>query len=154
MHNLEIAPEETVMTTTTTYPGAYMQSHHKAILCLCYDSNVLQVRRMVLERFGYKVFPSSSVEDAKTVAEDQCPDMLLMDNSYPEVDFEQVARQVKQICPETIAVVLSPYYYGARNGASGAIDRFLVRDDGPDALILQIEELFGEHGPSAASSAM
>jgi CheY-like chemotaxis protein len=149
MHNLEIASEETVMTTTAMYPEAYMQPRRKVILCLCYDTSVLQVRRMVLEHFGYVVFPASSVEHAKSVAEHQCPDMLLMDTSYPEVGFEQVARQVKQICPEMIAVVLSPYYYGTRNGASGAIDRFVARDDGPDALILQIEDLLGNQRPDA-----
>lgn len=121
-----------------------MQTHRKAILCLCYDTNMLQVRQMLLEHFGYKVFPSSSVEDAKAVAERQCPDMLLMDNTHPEMDLEEVATAVKSACPGVIAVVLSPYYYGPRNGSPRAVDRFVVKDDGPDALISQIEQLFGE----------
>lgn len=121
-----------------------MEPRRKAILCLCYDNNMLQVRRMLLEHFGYTVLPTTSVEDAKNTAQTQCPDMLLMDNSHPGVDFEQVATQVKRICPTVIAVVLSPYYYGARDGAGGAIDRFVAKDEGPDVLISQIEELFGE----------
>src|SRR5580658_2260764 len=97
---------------TAINPGAYMQTHRKAILCLSYDTNMLQVRQMLLEHFGYRVFPSSSVEDAKAVAERQCPDMLLMDNTHPEMDLEEVATAVKRACPGVIAVVLSPYYYG------------------------------------------
>jgi CheY-like chemotaxis protein len=127
-------------------PGVYIHTHRKAILCLSYDTNMLQVRQMLLEHFGYKVFPSSTVEDAKNVAERQCPDMLLMDTTHPEIDFEEVATQVKRACPSVIAVVLSPYYYGPQYPAAGAVDGFVVKDDGPDALISQIEELFGSHG--------
>jgi len=119
-----------------------MEPRRKAILCLCYDTNILQVRQMLLEHFGYRVLPTASVEDAKNVAENQCPDMLLMDNNDPKIDFEQVARQVKEICPEVIAVVLSPYFYGGRNGTAGAIDRFLAKDDAPDVLVSQIDALF------------
>ena len=129
---------------TAINPGAYMQTHRRAILCLSYDVNMLQVRQMLLEHFGYRVFPSSSVEDAKAVAERQCPDMLLMDNTHPEMDLEEVATAVKRACPGVIAVVLSPYYYGPHNGSARAVDRFVVKDDGPDALISQIEQLFGE----------
>lgn len=130
--------------TTAIDPGVYMHMHSKAILCLSYDTNMLQIRQMLLEHFGYRVFPSSSVEDAKNVAQRQCPDMLLMDNTHPEIDFEEVAAQVKRACPGVIAVVLSPYHYGPKNGSPGAVDGFVAKDDGPDALISQIERLFGE----------
>ena len=131
--------------TAAISPGMHMRERRKAILCLCYDTDVLLVRRMLLEHFGYKVLPTSSVEEAKTVAEGSCPDMLLMDNSHPEIDLEQVARQVKAKCPDVIAVVLSPYYYGAGKASRSAVDRFVTSNDGPDVLISQIEELLGDH---------
>jgi len=127
--------------TTAINPGVYMQERRRAILCLCYDRDMLQVRRMLLEHFGYQVLPTSSLEDAKTVAGDSCPDMLLMDNSHPGIDFEQVAEQVKRVCPTMLAVALSPYY-GVRPGSRGWVDRFIAQDDGPNVLIAQIEELF------------
>jgi DNA-binding NtrC family response regulator len=98
---------------------------------------------MLLEHFGYQVLSTSSVEEAKVAAKDSCPDMLLIDNSYPGIDVEQVARQVKTICPSMLAVVLSPYF-GVRVASRGYVDRFVAKDDGPDALIAQIEELFEE----------
>lgn len=128
--------------TTAINPGVYMATRRKAILCLCDDSAMLQVRRMLLERVGYTVFPSSSVEDAKSVVRSECPDMLLMDNSHPGI--EQLAKQVKVICPDVITVVLSPYF-GVRHDTQGAgIDRFVPKDDGPGAWISQIEELFDQ----------
>lgn len=143
--------------TTGIYPGVYMESrqhpHRKAILCLCHDKNMLQVRQMLLEHFGYKVFPTSSTEDATKVASDHCPDMLLVDDGNPEIDLEQVASQVKRACPDLIAVVLSPYYYAPRKGR-GAIDRFVATDDGPDVLVSQIEELFGEQSHRSSTGSV
>ena len=115
----------------------------KAILCLCPDANMLQIRRMLLEHFGYVVLLSTSPEDARRVIEHQCPDMLLMDNGDPEMDYKKLARQVKKVCPDLITVVLSPYFRVAPNGTESSIDRFILKDDGPDALIAQIRELFG-----------
>jgi DNA-binding NtrC family response regulator len=129
--------------TAVINPGVYMRSRRRAILCLCHDRDMLQVRGMLLEHFGYQVLSTSSVEEAKVAAKDSCPDMLLMDNSYPGIDVEQVARQVKTICPSMLVVVLSPYF-GVRVASRGHVDRFVAKDDGPDALIAQIEELFEE----------
>ena len=128
--------------------GVYMQTRRKAILCLCHDATMLQVRRLLLEHFGYKVWPTSSVEDATVLAENVCPDMLLMDHNYPGVDLEQVAEQVKQVCPRVIAVVLSPFF-AVHDSSQTAVDRFVPRDEEPDALAARIEELFAERGQPA-----
>ncbi len=122
-----------------------MQQRRKAILCLCHDATMLQLRQMLLEHFGYKVWPTSSVEDATLLAEHACPDMLLMDNNYPGVSLEKVAQQVKEVCPEVIAVVLSPYF-AVHDSSRTAVDRFVPSDEDPDALVARIEELFEERG--------
>ena len=56
--------------TAVINPGVYMRSRRRAILCLCHDTDVLQVRGMLLEHFGYQVLSTSSVEDAKVAAKD------------------------------------------------------------------------------------
>ena len=119
-----------------------MEPRRKEILCFCYDRSMLQVRQMLLEHFGYVVHPISSPEDAASLIQDRCPDMLLMDDNDSGNDFEQLAAQVKRICPEVITVMLSPFYYVKAN--SDSIDCVVSKDDGPDALLSQIEELFGE----------
>jgi CheY-like chemotaxis protein len=121
-----------------------MQSRRRQILCLCNDISMLQVRQMLLEHFGYSVIPASSVEDARSIATERCPDMLLMDHNDASPEFEELAAQVKSVCPDVITVMLSPFYYVSRDGDS--IDRVVSKDDGPDTLLSQIEELFGEEG--------
>jgi len=121
-----------------------MQSRRKAILCLCHDETMLQVRQMLLEHFGYSVWPTTTVAEATSLAESHCPDMLLMDNNYPGESLEQVAQRVKDVCPEVIAVVLSPYF-AVHDASNSAVDRFVPRDEEPDALMARIEELFEQH---------
>jgi DNA-binding NarL/FixJ family response regulator len=151
MHSLEFADDRDIFMTTAISPGVYMQSNRKAILCLCHDATMLHLRRMLLERFGYRVWPTSSVEDATLLAESLCPDMLLMDNNYPGGNLEEVAQQVKEVCPGVIAVVLSPYF-AVHDSSQTAVDRFVPRDEDPDALIARIEELFAERGQGSELS--
>jgi len=113
---------------------------------------MLQVRRMLLEHFGYDVLPTHSIEDAKDMVRRRCPDMLLMDNNDSGVEFEELAEHIKEMCPEVITVLLSPYYYASRNGSSHSIDRVIAKDEGPDGLISQIEQLFGEQGEPTQSA--
>ncbi len=136
------------MATAVIDPGVYMLPRRKAILCLCHDNNMLLVRRMLLERFGYVVFSSNTTEEAQNAIAQHCPDMLLMDNAYPDVDCEQIAKRGKIICPDMLTVVLSPYYYGGRNGSEKAIDKFITNDEGPHTLISEIEDLLGSRAKS------
>jgi CheY-like chemotaxis protein len=140
------------MATPSVDPGVCMVPRRKAILCLCHDNNMLQVRRMLLERFGYVVFSSNTIEEAQNVIEQHCPDMLLMDNAYPHVDCEQIAKQGKTLCPDMLTVVLSPYYYGGRNGSDEVIDKFITNDEGPHMLISEIEGLFGSRANAESAN--
>jgi CheY-like chemotaxis protein len=98
---------------------------------------------MLLERFGYKVWSTNSVEDVDVIARTNCPDMLLMDNSVPDANFEQIAERVKTVCPDLVAVVLMPFF-AVHNASDSPIDRFVARDDAPDLMIAQIQELLHE----------
>ena len=130
--------------TTANGSARSIPQARKAILCLCHDGEILEVRRMLLEHFGYTVLPTTSAEDAKNVARRQCPDLLLMDNCDSEVDYKQVAQQVKKVCPDVIAVLLSPLFRLSTNtGDAASIDRLVAQDDGPGALIDEIRDLIG-----------
>ena len=73
---------------------------------------------------------------------------------YKRQKPRQIGRcPLKEICPEVITVVLSPYYRLSVNGSVESIDRFVAQDDGPDALISEINDLFGgvsEQSPGCA----
>lgn len=115
----------------------------KTVLCLCGDETVLTVRQLLLEHFGYNVLPTSTVEDAETIAKRSCPDMFLMDGNIPDSDHEQVARVVKELCPDLTVVVMTQSFTARRN-LSSAVDCYVSRDDGPRALVHEISRLLGQ----------
>jgi CheY-like chemotaxis protein len=141
MQNLEFANEQ-LLTTAPTYAGVNMQVDRKGILFVCEDATMLEVRQMLLERVGYTVWPTKSMAEASAIAEQNCPDMLLIEDGYQNSDLEQAAARVKDVCPQVIAVVLAPYF--AVRSSQGFVDCFVARDQGPDLLLAQIEELFQE----------
>ena len=141
----------TAIANLGTY-GAYMERTHKAILCLCHDPNMLEIRKLLLERFGYTVWPADSVEGAKAIAGRVCPDMLLMDNSYPPDDLESLAEQVKSVCPEMVAVLLLPSF-SIHNHERSAIDRYVPREEQPSVLMAHIYDLLHEKDGASESSA-
>ena len=128
-----------------------MPIERKAILCLCEDATLLELRRLLLERFGYTVWPAHSAEAAATIAKNDCPDMFLMDHSFRGAHFKEVAEKVRTACPEVITVVLSPYF-ATRRTPETAVDRFISRDEAPDHLIANIRELLGSHGDEPSGS--
>ena len=50
-----------------------------------------------------------------------------------------------------LAVVLSPYF-GVWPGSLGCVDGFVAKDDGPNVLIAQIEELFEQRASGEEAS--
>ena len=127
-----------------------MQRRNKSILCLSQDAVMLRVRQLVLEHFGYQVWPTNSVDRVAGIAVGKCPDMLLMDNGDPGVNLEELASRVKMLCPGLLAVVLSPFYAVHRSSRT-PIDRFLAQDEAPDVLLANLEELFASQSGGGAS---
>ena len=127
-----------------------MDSSSKAVLCLCQDELTLRVRRMLLEHFGYTVLSSRSLTQMQAVLRSQCPDMLLLDNSDPAVDCEEVAGTAKEICPGILSVVLTPEY-GLPSRGAGSIDRYLKLDAPREEWLAGIEALFDENRGEAPS---
>jgi CheY-like chemotaxis protein len=153
MQNLE-AGTQARSTAANFVRGVQMEARRKGILFVCEDATMLDVRQMLLERVGYTVWPTNSMDEASAIAQRTCPDMLLMEDSYLDSSLEASAQVVKDVCPEIIAVVLAPYF-AVRQTSESVIDRFIARDQGPDLLLAQIDELFREkdiQGNSTATS--
>jgi hypothetical protein len=135
-----------------TLSEGIMGSDHKEILCLCLDELTLQVRQMLLEYFGYKVFATDSVDEMHAILRQACPDMLLLDTNDPELDCEQIADAAKSICPDILSVVLTPDY-GLHGNSCGSIDRFLRLDGPREEWLSGIEALFArQDGKDAGRS--
>ena len=106
-----------------------MRSIRKEILCLCRDQSTLYARRLLLEHFGYSVLATGSITQLQAVLRHACPDMVLLDTTDLALDCQEIAQQVKTVCPRILSVALTGEY-GLMNDGSGSIDGFL-QIDGP-----------------------
>ena len=63
-----------------------------------------------LRQEGFEVLTASSGEDALKVFREEKPDLILLDIVLPGVDGVEVLRQLKQISPSAIVVMMSAYH--------------------------------------------
>lgn len=131
-----------------------MDSKRKEILCVCHDELTLQVRQMLLEHFGYRVSTTDSVGKVNSILRHACPDMLLLDTSDPELDWQDLAGKAKALCPDILSVVLTADYGRISNGHE-SVDRFLRLDGPREEWLTGIESLFARQtqGGTEASGA-
>ena len=119
---------------------------------MCQDELTLQVRQMLLEHFGYKVLTTDSVGKMHAILHQACPDMLLLDTSDPELDWQELAVKAKSICPDILSVVLTSDY-GRLDSGHETVDGFLRLDGPREDWLSGIQSLFARqaHGGTESS---
>ena len=104
-----------------------------------------EIYRAVFERRGYKVFEAADGESAVRLAEEQRPDLILMDVGLPWMDGWEVTRRLKEL-PRTasIPVVAISAHVGsegeARAVAAGCAG-FLAKSLDPHSVVDAVAEL-------------
>ncbi len=116
---------------------------------MCHDELTLQVRQMLLEHFGYKVLTTDSVGKVNNILRQACPDMLLLDTSDPELDWQELSGRAKAICPDILSVVLTADYGRLHNGHE-SVDRFLRLDGPREEWLTGIRSLFARQSQGGA----
>lgn len=128
-----------------------MESKRKEILCLCHDELTLQVRQMLLEHFGYKVLTTDSVGKMHAILCQSCPDMVLLDTTDPELDWQELSGEAKSICPDILSVVLTTDY-GRLKSRHETVDRFLRLDGPREEWMSGIQSLFARQSNAGTAS--
>jgi DNA-binding response OmpR family regulator len=78
----------------------------KTILCVD-DEHNLSIHRLTLETRGYRVLTANTADDALAVFRLGGVDLLLSSAELPDAAGGQLARLVKELCPELPIVLLS-----------------------------------------------
>lgn len=118
---------------------------------MCHDELTLQVRQMLLEHFGYKVLTTDSVGQMDAILHQACPDMLLLDTSDPDLDWQELTGNAKAICPDILSVVLTADYGRLRNEHE-SVDRFLQLDSPREEWLAGIKSLFARQSDGESKS--
>ena len=79
----------------------------KTILCIDDNEQSLSIRKFMLETKGYNVIACTSAREALEHFAQHGADLVLTDLMMPEVDGAELVRKIKEVSPETPAILFS-----------------------------------------------
>jgi CheY-like chemotaxis protein len=128
-----------------------LDKHRLVILCVDDEQLPLALRKLVLEKQGYKVVSANSVAEALRVLDAEHVDLVLTDQLMPGGTGTELAKRVKQTRPGLPVILIS----GVNEIPADAIyaDLFISKVEGPAAMCQKIAAVLAEHGLSLAGDA-
>jgi len=79
----------------------------RTILCADNNEQSLSIHKVMLETRGYRVLATSSSADAMELLKKNSVDLVIADLGLPEMDGGQLVELIKNVSPQTPAILLS-----------------------------------------------
>src|SRR5215813_12275561 len=79
----------------------------RTILCVDYNEQALSIRKILLETRGYRVVACSNGQEALEAFRRGNIDLVLTDLVMPGVDGSHLIHEIKELSPQTPAVLIS-----------------------------------------------
>jgi two-component system response regulator CpxR len=79
----------------------------KTILCVDDNEQSLSIRKFMLETRGYKVVVSHNGREALQIFDHGGVDLVLSDLVMPDMDGAELVKRIKELSPETPAILFS-----------------------------------------------
>lgn len=77
-----------------------------SVLVIDDDPDICELVSMALSKKGYAVRAAMSGEQGITMAGESMPDMVLLDNTLPDIEGKDVARRIKEIDGDKKAIIV------------------------------------------------
>jgi CheY-like chemotaxis protein len=112
----------------------------KTVLCVDDEKIGLRVRKILLERHGFKVLIANSGRQGLIVFDDHKVDLVVLDYYMPDLNGGDVAAEMRRRRPDVPIIFLSAYF-SLPTAALELANAFITKGDPPDVLIAKIEQL-------------
>jgi CheY-like chemotaxis protein len=111
-------------------------------LVLCVDDELigLQVRRILLERAGYRVMTAQDGPLGLEVFEKEPVDLVVLDYSMPGMHGGEVATRMRQMKP-AVPILLLSAYVGLPAEVTSLVDLYMTKGEGAEMLLTKIDSL-------------
>jgi CheY-like chemotaxis protein len=121
----------------------------KAPLVLCVDDEAvgLRVRKILLERAGYRVLTASDGYSGLQLFATEPIEAVVLDYSMPGMHGGEVARKMRQTKPHVPILLLSAYV-GLPEDVSSLVNVYMTKGEGAPALLDKLNVLFSLSSPS------
>ena len=116
-----------------------MQESH-LVLCVDDETVGLQVRRLLLERAGYRVLTAVDGESGLDMFKREPVQAVVLDYSMPGMDGGEVASQMRTCKPE-IPILLLSAYVGLPADVTSLVNLYMTKGEGPEMLLAKLGHL-------------
>ena len=122
-------------------PSQPAPSSGKLVLCVDDEAVGLRVRRLILERSGYRVITAPDGPTGLVLFDDNPVEAVVLDYSMPGMDGGQVAARMRAAKPEVPIVLLSAYM-ALPSEVTDLVNIYMTKGEGAPALIEKLNTLF------------
>jgi CheY-like chemotaxis protein len=125
---------------------------NKAHLVLCVDDEAvgLRVRKILLERAGYRVLTAADGQSGLELFAIHPVEAVILDYAMPGMHGGEVASKMRQTKPEVPILLLSAYV-GLSDEVSSLVDVYMTKGEGAPALLDKLGNLLGPPNASHQS---
>jgi CheY-like chemotaxis protein len=111
-------------------------------LILCVDDEMigLRVRKVLLERAGYRVLTAQDGPAGLQLFSSEAVDAVVLDYSMPGMNGGEVADQMRRIKPDVPILLLSAYL-GLPQNVTRLVNLYMTKGEGAPILLQKLETL-------------
>jgi CheY-like chemotaxis protein len=122
--------------------GIIKPMEQKNHLVLCVDDELvgLQVRKLLLERAGYRVLTAQDGHAGLEIFAAEPIEAVVLDYSMPGMHGGEVAARMRQIKP-AVPILLLSAYVGLSPEVTSLVDLYMTKGQGADLLLTNLSSL-------------
>lgn len=120
-----------------------MGEPQRTVLCVDDERVGLHVRKLLLERSGYKVLTANDGASGIKVFEENPVDAVVLDYAMPGMHGGEVAARMRAAKPEVPILLLSAYV-GLPSEITGLVNVYMTKGEGAPALLERLDKLFSD----------
>lgn len=113
------------------------------VLCIDDEDVGLEVRKLLLEQYGYQVLTASDGPSGLKVFESTPVDAVVLDYAMPGMHGGQVAAEMRRKNPD-IPIVLLSAYLGLPEDVTKLVTVYMTKGEGAPALLEKLAMIFGD----------
>jgi CheY-like chemotaxis protein len=117
-----------------------MEQEPHLVLCVDDETIGLQVRKLLLERAGYRVLTAKNGLDGLEILATQQVEAVILDYSMPGMHGGEVAARMRQIKP-AVPILLLSAYVGLPPEVTSLVDLYMTKGEGAPVLLTKLSSL-------------
>jgi CheY-like chemotaxis protein len=117
-----------------------MKRNSNLVLCVDDERIGLEVRKILLERAGYRVLTASDGPTGLAIFSAEPVEAVVLDYSMPGMHGGEIALQMRQVKPQVPILLLSAYI-GLSPEVTAVVDLYMTKGEGAPVLLEKLGSL-------------